>query len=160
MGMLAVEVHKTRSVLGQRRRSREVAVHIGPTTAIGRHHPPQHHLVVAAHEPSLHHRLGSTWPHNRRISASSQEEVYRPHKHRLAGPGLPRYRGEPWAECDFDLVDHTQPRDAELYQHLSGPPSKRARRTLSDTQLADGLAHGGILPPVEDSIRDHLLLSY
>ena len=51
MGMLAVEVHKTRPVLGQRRRSREVAVHIGPTTAIGRHHPPQHHLVVAAHEP-------------------------------------------------------------------------------------------------------------
>ena len=117
MRVLAVEVDERPPVLGQLAGGRQPAVDVGPGATLDRHHPGQHHLLVAQHQPALDQRLTGPRAHQRGLGPAAHQQPDRLDQEGLAGPRLSGERGQARPEQQPGLRDHPEITYEELEQH-------------------------------------------
>ena len=117
VGVLAVEVDEPGGQPRRARRRWPAARRCRPATALGRHDPRQHQLVVAGDEAAVDACLGRPGPHDRRVGPTADEQLDRFDEHRLAGTRLTGHGCQTGAEDEVEALDDAEVLDVQLGQH-------------------------------------------
>ena len=129
MRVLAVEVHETGAHLGELADGCEPPVDVGTAAPVQRHYARQDDLAAGAgvHESTLDARLGRAVADERRVGATSDEELDRLDEQGLAGAGLARDRHQSRPEPELCSLDQQQVLHSELGEHAFRSTSEGRR---------------------------------
>ena len=129
--VLAVKVDEASAHLGELADGCEAPVDVGAAAAVQRYDARQHDFVagLAIDESTFDARFGGAVAHERRVGASSDEQLDRFDQQRLARAGLAGDPGEPATEHEREIGDDAEVGDMQFGQHAGGLATGRRGRT-------------------------------
>ena len=125
--VLAVDVDKISSHIGELRHRRHPAVDIRAGSTIGRHHAGKYSFAGFVDETTFDAGLIRTGSHDTGVCPTTQQEPDCLDDHGLAGACLTSQRHEPGVERDGGRLDDTEVFDVQLGQHRQSPRPNFAR---------------------------------
>ena len=117
--VLSVQIHEAGAAFGELTDGREPTIDVRATARVARHDAGEHDLLTGLRidEAALDARFGRAVAHERRVGASTDEQLQRLDQQCLARAGLAGDRGEPGAQHEIEIGNDAEIHDMQLDEH-------------------------------------------